>query len=140
MKDWQGDFEALGVNVAALSYDDSETLAEFAETQDIHYALLSDRGSKHIGALGIRNEQYEQGHFAHGVAHPGVFFVDAAGVVRLKRAVPGYRERPSLDELLNAVRTEAAARRTEAAARRTEAAARRTEAAARDSPNSAAPP
>lgn len=95
--------------MAALSYDDSETLLEFAETQDIGYALLSDQGSKHINALGIRNEQYEEGHFAHGIAHPGVFFIDAAGVIRLKRALPGYRDRPPLDELLNAVRTQVAA-------------------------------
>ena len=104
MRDWQGDFEALGVNVAALSYDDVETLADFAEAQDIGYALLSDPGSKHIDALGIRNEQYEEGHFAHGVPHPGVFFIDPAGMIRLKRAVPGYRERPPLSELLTALR------------------------------------
>ena len=106
MKDWQGDFGALGVNVAAMSYDDVETLADFAEAQDIDYALLADPGSKHIDALGIRNEQYEQGHFAHGVPHPGVFFIDPAGVIRLKRAVPGFRDRPPLGELLTAVREE----------------------------------
>ena len=109
MKDWQGDFEALGVNIAALSYDDGEILAEFTDAQDIGYALLSDQGAQYIGALGIRNEQYEEGHFAHGVPHPGVFFIDADGVILLKRAVPGYRDRPQLDELLSAVRTAVAA-------------------------------
>ena len=109
MKDWQGDFEALGVHVAALSYDDVEVLADFAEAEGIGYALLSDLGSKHIDALGIRNEQYEEGHFAHGVPHPGVFFIDPAGMIRLKRAVPGYRERPPLAELRSAVRAQVGA-------------------------------
>lgn len=104
MKEWQGDFEALGVHVAALSYDGVDTLSAFAEAEGIGYVLLSDEGGKHIDALGIRNENYEEGHFAHGVPHPGVLFVDAAGMIRLKRAVPGYRERPLLDELLAAVR------------------------------------
>ena len=92
--------------MAALSYDDVDVLADFAEAQGIDYALLSDAGSKHIDALGIRNEQYEEGHFAHGVPHPGVFFIDTAGSIRLKRAVPGYRERPPLGELLTAVRAQ----------------------------------
>ena len=109
MKDWQGDFEALGVNMAALSYDDVEVLADFAEAEGIGYALLSDVGSKHIDALGIRNEQYEEGHFAHGVPHPGVFFIDPAGMIRLKRAVPGYRERPPLAELRSAVQAQVGA-------------------------------
>ena len=115
MKDWQGDFEALGVNLAALSYDDGDTFAEFAEAQDIGYALLSDRRARYIGKLGIRNKQYERGHFAHGVPHPGVFFINADGVIRLKRAVPGYRDRPPLDELLSAVRQDVAAQAAPAA-------------------------
>ena len=104
MKERQGDFEALGVNVAAMSYDDVEALGEFADAQNVGYALLSDAGSKHVNALGIRDEQYEKEHFAYGVPKPGVLFIDAAGVIRLKRATPGYRDRPPLDELLAAVK------------------------------------
>ena len=103
LTDWQAEFEALGVNIAAMSYDGVEVLADFAEANDIAYALLSDKGAKHVDALGIRNENYAEGHMAHGVPHPGVLFVDAAGVIRLKRAVPGYRDRPQLDELRTAV-------------------------------------
>ena len=103
MTQWQDEFEALGVNVAAMSYDGTEVLAEFAAAQNISYALLSDEGAKNVDALGIRNENYAAGHMAHGVPHPGVLFVDASGVIRLKRAVPGYQARPPFDELRDAV-------------------------------------
>lgn len=100
---WQSKFEALGVAVAAMTYDDVPVLADFAAERDIGFPLLSDKGAKHVNAWGIRNEQYEAGHAAYGIAHPGIFFVDAQGVIRLKRAVPGYRERPSLEELHGAL-------------------------------------
>lgn len=93
----------MGVEMAAMSYDDVEPIADFAADRDIGYPLLSDKGAKHVNALGIRNEQYEEGHGVYGIPHPGVFYVDASGVIALKRAVPGYRDRPSLDELHGAV-------------------------------------
>ena len=96
---WQSKYEALGVAVAAMTYDDVPVLTDFAAERDIGYPLLSDKGAKNVTALGIRNEQYDADHPAYGVAHPGVFFVDMEGVVRLKRAVPSYRERPSFEEL-----------------------------------------
>ena len=114
MTEWQDKFGALGVAVAAMSYDDVEPIAAFAEDRDIGYTLLSDKGAKHVNALGIRNEQYAEGHSAYGIPHPGVFYVDASGVIALKRAVAGYRDRPPLDELHRAV--EALVAPTDAAA------------------------
>ena len=105
MTEWQERFAEIGVALAAMSYDDVEPLTAFAEDHDIGYALLSDEGARHVNALGIRNEEYAEGHGAYGIPHPGVFFIDANGVIALKRAVPGYRERPPLDELHGAVRS-----------------------------------
>ena len=104
MKDWQDEFEALGVNVAGMTYDDPSGLRDFAETSEIGYPLLSDKGSEYIGALGVRNDEYPAGHPGHGVALPGILFVDPSGVVRLKRAHENYRTRPSFEELHEAVR------------------------------------
>ena len=87
-----------------MTYDAADDLAAFGEEREIGYALLSDEGSKTIDALGIRNEQFTQGHPAHGVALPGILFVDASGVVRLKRAHESYRTRPPFDELLEVTR------------------------------------
>ena len=105
MKDWQDDFEALGVNVAAMTYDKASALAEFGEDSDVAYPLLSDESSEFIKALGIRNEGYPEGHPGHGVALPGILFIDPAGVVRMKRAHEDYRIRPSFDEVHGAVRS-----------------------------------
>lgn len=87
-----------------MSYDEVPVLAEFGAASGIGYPLLADGGGQYMARLDIRNEEYEAGHFAHGVPHPGVLFVDGAGQVRLKRAVPGYRDRPPLPELLAAVK------------------------------------
>ena len=99
LTEWQERYEALGVGVVAMTYDDVPVLRDFAAARGIGYTLLADEDGKNASALGIRNEQFDEGHMAYGVAHPGIFYVDAAGVIQLKRAVPNYRERPSFEEL-----------------------------------------
>ena len=94
--------------MAAISYDSPDVLAEFGEAKNIGYVLLSDESGGYFVTLGIRNEEYGEEHFAHGVPHPGILFIDTQGVLRLKRAVPGYRDRPSLEELHEALAAELA--------------------------------
>ena len=89
--------------MAAMTYDAVDKLAAFAEKHGVAYPVLSDEGAAHVNALGIRNEEYGEGHGAYGVAHPGIFLIDAEGTILLKRALPGYRDRPPFDELLAAV-------------------------------------
>lgn len=101
------------MNVAAMTYDDVPALAEFGEDRQIAYPLLSDKGAKHVDALGIRNERYEPGHAAYGIGHPGVFFVAADGIVRAKLAEADYRERPAFEDLLTTAKS--LAKRTDAA-------------------------
>jgi len=105
LTEWQNDFEALGLKVAAMTYDAVPELAEFGEEREVAYPLLSDQSAKHVDAWGIRNEKYEPGHPAYGIAHPGVFLLDQGGVIQLKRADPDYTERPAFDELLATART-----------------------------------
>ena len=92
--------------MAAMSYDGTDVLVEFSEAKNIGYVLLSDESGAYFVTLGIRNEEYGEEHFAHGVPHPGILFIDTQGVIRLKRAVPGYRDRPSLEELHGALAAE----------------------------------
>ena len=92
--------------MAAMSYDNPDVLAEFSEAKNIGYVLLSDESGGYFVTLGIRNEEYGKEHFAHGVPHPGILFIDTQGVLRLKRAVPGYRDRPPLEELHEALAAE----------------------------------
>lgn len=99
-----GQFEALGIQVAAMSYDSNETSREFAERHDIRFPILADENARHVLAFGILNEQYEPGHRAYGIPHPGIFLVDGDGMIVAKFAEDNYRERPDLTVVLEAAR------------------------------------
>lgn len=98
------DFEAIGINVAGMTYDSQTVLATFHAEEALGYPLLKDEAAKHVNALGVRNMRYKEGDRAYGIPHPGVLYIDSAGVVRAKYAVPGYRERPPFDALLEHLR------------------------------------
>jgi len=48
-------FDAAGLAVYALSYDEPEALQDFAQAHGISYTLLSDPESKVIRSFGILN-------------------------------------------------------------------------------------
>lgn len=97
------EFEALDLNVVAISYDQWETNEDFSKDNKLSYELLSDADADTVNALKIRNEAYEEGHPAYGVSRPGILVVDQAGKILLKRAEESYRDRPDLDEVLAAI-------------------------------------
>ncbi len=97
-------FQSLGVNIAAISYDSYEQNGSFSDEQDLRYPMLADQGASTVKSFGILNEEYEVGHPAYGIPHPGIIFVLPDATIKFKRAVPGYKDRPDLDELLAAVR------------------------------------
>lgn len=104
MQERVADFNEAGVAVAASTYDKVEQNAEFKSSEELTYPLLSDQEAKTVKALGILNEQYEEGSGAYGVPHPGVVLVDTEGNVVLKRAEEKYSDRPSMDDLLEDVK------------------------------------
>lgn len=55
-----------------------------ARVGGIHYSLLSDPDSKIIRAFGILNTNFPEGNAGYGIPFPGMFVVDAEGVVRNK--------------------------------------------------------
>ena len=65
--------EAAGVTLVAISYDSSDTIADFARRSKITFPLLSDPGSKTIDAYGIRDQQGD------GYPHPQTFLVGSDG-------------------------------------------------------------
>lgn len=103
LKKARAPLEARGYGLAAISYDQPETLAVFAEKQGIDYTLLSDGGSKMIDAFGLRDPQYPPTSFAYGVPRPSIFVLDRRGVLRAKLALEGYKVRPDNDAILKAV-------------------------------------
>ena len=96
-------FRQAGVAVAAVTFDDVSVLEEFTSDRGIEYPLLSDPSGTYMHGLGIRNEEYGPDHPAFGLPHPGVMWIDAAGTIRYKAAVPDYRSRPDFAELLTAI-------------------------------------
>lgn len=95
-------FEALGLNIAAMTYDPVKLLKTVEEDQGITFPLLHDDNVKHVDALGIRNLDYEPGQRAYGIPYPGIFLLDANGVIRYKFAEEDYRLRPDFAGVLEA--------------------------------------
>lgn len=86
-----------------MTYDAPAVLASFSSEQALDYPLVGDREASVVNELGVRNEEYDAGHRAYGIPHPGILLIDAERRVLLKRAVPGFRERPPFEELYAAV-------------------------------------
>lgn len=89
-----------GYGVASVSYDSIEVLKNFADRKKLTYPLLSDPDSKMIKAFGILNEGPKTG-FAVGIPHPGIFMLNAAGMVEAKFFEEDYRERITISALLS---------------------------------------
>lgn len=92
-----------GYRLAAISYDPPQVLKAFIERREINYALLSDQGSKTIDAFGLRDPQYKPDSFAYGVPQPAIFIISPQGVIRAKLAEEGYKSRPPLAAVLEAI-------------------------------------
>jgi len=101
------DFAAHGLGVAAITYDNQETLEDFAERKGIDYPLLSDPTSDTIRRFGLLDPDHTTGNVpafgAPNVAYPGYFVLDRAGVVR-ERFVDGrYDDRRTANSIVGAL-------------------------------------
>ncbi len=102
-------FEAAGVAVYALSYDEPEALADFAAEHATTFTLLSDPDSKVISGFGILNTLIPpDDHPWHGIPFPGAYIIDGEGIIRSKFFEGRLAIRASGDQLLRAVRGEPA--------------------------------
>lgn len=97
-----GQFEEMGLSVVAMTYDSVELLKIVGEDEGIEFTLLRDEAAAHVDALGIRNLDYEPGHRAYGIPYPGIFLIDADGVIQAKFAEEDYRDRPDFNFVLEA--------------------------------------
>ncbi len=93
---------ADGWNLNLITYDSAETLFDYASSEMINYALLSDADSKMIDAFGLRNTDITPGSRFDGIPHPAVVFVSKDGVVRAFMREEGYKDRPPVESLTEA--------------------------------------
>lgn len=106
LKDWNAKaerFKEAGYQVVSVSYDSPEKLAEFAKKDMIDYPLLSDTDSATIEAFGILNKDMEEGSRFYGIPHPAVYVVAPDGTVTHRFSEEGYKERPEVDEVAEAL-------------------------------------
>jgi hypothetical protein len=75
-------FEKQGIKVAAISYDSSAILMDFANRHHIEFPLLADADSKVIRTFNVLNSEAKG--MTKGMAHPGFFYIDQNGVIREK--------------------------------------------------------
>ena len=118
-----------GIGVAAISYDSSEVLNDFAEQRGITFPLLSDKDSAVITEFGILNTVVAEGlgpnrdnpevvaavhkyvaasifdsiplrQMINGTPFPGTFMLDANGRVTSRYFEEFYRERSTTSNVL----------------------------------------
>lgn len=82
-----------GYGIAAISYDSADALKHFASRRGIRFALLSDPESKIIRSFGIFNTSVPPGNPSYGIPHPGMFWVNADGIVIARDFEDDFRER-----------------------------------------------
>lgn len=92
-------FTALGYGLAAISYDNTDVLATFAEQQKITYPLLSDQKVETMLAYDIANNQYKPGDEHYGIPYPGVVVINEEGKVIHKHFFEGYKKRVKFEDL-----------------------------------------
>jgi hypothetical protein len=103
LRDSFSKFEAHDIRLYAVSYDDQETLKEFAQAQNIPYPLLSDIHSEVIKRYGILNtELSEDDAFIYGIPFPGIYVADENGKVVAKFFHDTYKKRDSPETLIDA--------------------------------------
>ena len=85
MQEEQSKFEAAGLKLYAISYDEQDALADFAKSHHITYTLLSDADSRVIREYGILNTGVGE-HEApfYGMAYPGTYIIDEEGRIVAK--------------------------------------------------------
>ena len=92
-------FTKLGYGLAAISYDHTDILKNFAEQRNISYPLLSDQKVQTMLAYNIVNSEYAFGDEHYGIPYPGVVVIDNNGKVIHKHFFKGYKKRVKFSDL-----------------------------------------
>ncbi|MEM7767949.1 MAG: peroxiredoxin family protein [Pseudomonadota bacterium] len=100
LNDAVGPLSAAGWRLSALSYDSPAVLEAFASEHALDFVLLSDQGSDAIRAFDLLNEDMKPASRAYGIPHPAVVFIRDDGTVAAVLREEGYKERPSVESIL----------------------------------------
>ena len=96
-------FDAAGIAVYALSYDEADALRDFQDAHGITYALLSDPDSDVIRSFGILNTLIDPtDHPWYGIPYPGTYVVNPEGTITHKFFDNNLAVRAGPEQLLRA--------------------------------------
>lgn len=96
-------YRAAGVRLYALSYDEPDALADYAEAHGTTFTMLSDPDSEVIGSFGILNTLIPpDDHPWYGLPFPGSYVIDADGIIVAKFFEHNFAIRPGPEQLLAA--------------------------------------
>ena len=90
---YQVEFDAAGIGMVAITYDDPALQQVFIEKFDITIPILSDVNALSFKTLGILNEQYQPGDVQYGIPHPGMIIINPRGTVVGKLFLEAYSSR-----------------------------------------------
>ena len=97
------DFDAAGIAVYALSYDEADALRDFRDAHGITYTLLSDPDSDVIRSFGILNTLIDPtDHPWYGIPYPGNYVVNPEGTITHKFFDNNLAVRAGPEQLLRA--------------------------------------
>ena len=108
-------YDSAGVKLYALSYDEPDAIADYAKAGGVTFTMLSDPDSDVIRSFGILNTTIPPDeHPWYGIPFPGVYAIDADGVIVAKFFEHNFAARSGPEQLLaaalgKAFETEAAA-------------------------------
>ena len=97
-------FTDQGYTVVTVSYDSVLSMTKFLTKHKPDITMLSDPRSKSIRAFGLLNEGPAKGTRTYGIAHPGVYIIGKDKKVQAKFFKAGYKDRPSITEILDKVK------------------------------------
>jgi AhpC/TSA family/Thiol:disulfide interchange protein DsbD, N-terminal len=103
LRDSYARFDAHGIKLYAVSYDDQQSLREFSEAQGIPYPLLSDVDSTVIRQYGILNTEVSEDDLPfYGIPFPGTYICDETGTITSRFFHDSYKKRDSPEALIDA--------------------------------------
>ena len=95
-------FEAAGIKLYGVSYDEVDALAAFSRHHEITFPLLADDGSRVIREYGILNHFLNAGQTPfYGIPFPGTYLVDEEGIVIEKFFERHLANRRSAESILD---------------------------------------
>ena len=96
-------FTEAGFKVVSVSYDNTDTLKNFAEQKSIKFHLLSDPESQVIDDFGILSKEHKPDTRFYGIPQPTIYILDKSGTITAILSEEGYKTRPPLEDILKAL-------------------------------------